>query len=47
MPLVVPRSLKTGRGNPDLLDRIETLIRRLHLDRYFLGCQMHLLEKPN
>jgi ubiquinone/menaquinone biosynthesis C-methylase UbiE len=47
VPLVVPRSLKAGRGNPDLLDRIETVIRRLHLDRYFLGCQMHLLEKPN
>ncbi len=46
VPLVVPRSLREGRRDSRLLDRAEQVIRRLHLDRLLLSCQMHLLEKP-
>jgi hypothetical protein len=43
---VVPRAMKRGRRDPRLLDRLEHLVQRLRLDRLFLGCQMHLLERP-
>jgi len=46
VPIVVPRGIKQGRRDPRLLDRLEQLIQRLGLDRFFLSCQMHVLEKP-
>ncbi len=46
VPIVVPRGIKTGRRDPRALDRLESLVQRLRLDRFFLSCQMHLLEKP-
>ena len=46
VPIVVPRGIKRGRRDPRLLDRLEHLVQRLRLDRLFLSCQMHLLEKP-
>ena len=46
VPIVVPRGIKTGRRDPATLDRLEKLVQQLRLDRFFLSCQMHLLEKP-
>lgn len=44
VPIVVPRGIKAGRRDPRALDRLEAFVRKLRLDRFFLSCQMHLLE---
>jgi ubiquinone/menaquinone biosynthesis C-methylase UbiE len=46
VPLVVPRGIKSGRKDPRALDRLETLVQKLRLDRFLLSCQMQLLENP-
>jgi ubiquinone/menaquinone biosynthesis C-methylase UbiE len=46
VPLVVPRGIKAGRKDPRALDRLETLVQKLRLDRFLLSCQMQLLENP-
>lgn len=46
IPLIVPRALLTGKIGGSILDKIESACKRLKLQRLFLSCQMHLLEKP-